>query len=422
MVNKNLEALRDGLSTKPAAKKSFQGVSYSALDEIFNNIKISSIGDIISYKKISDEHFSFKFDFECECFIQNIFNKNTDIERFLKVDFFIDINNQLGFGGAEVSLIFGKRSFSVDIEEKHMKTIVDSALNVIFNEMFKSEITIKHSLADENNDTECNKINDSIVGLDTISNYMYDLIKGLNESPDEEAWKSMSYTDKEDIAKELQSNLNSFVDLMNHFELKSTDKCSDDTINTISEIIKEKLSKADREKEAKVINKTDSLIELKAELDKLEVKYNSYKYLENKNSKNSKNDILAILDAYNNECMWVSKDKLGYKVFDGIKRLNETVIFQEDDVKMLQIDNFNDLINLITKISQKVESTCDIKEVEENHKVKEVSVTMEDIKSNDIKKKPMSKKEFRREFLLNHLDELSDEDLLNELRRRMSSK
>lgn len=303
-----------------------------------------------------------------------------------------------------------------------------------------------------------NKVN--VINLEDISEYMYKLIEGLDEQPNEKDWDSISSSDKEAIAKELQLNLNSFVDLMNHFGLNVVDKCSDETIETVCDIINNKLKELETKKEkeqqdnkriSKKANKRplekpnrlNGLNGLKLKLNALKVSYKMYDtYIEfsPQEHKHEKREIISILDRNNKECMWVMNHNTGYIVFDKLKTIDNVLLIVPEDVNALYLDNTDELVNLISKmfIENKKDS---IKKPTENKKeitkLKPVEKKIDTVEPKVTKTKTskpiaqrktlennkcMSKKEFRRKFLLSHLDELSDEDILNELKRRMSSK
>lgn len=403
-------------------------------DFLNGKVKVVSVGNIISYKQTSEETFSFKFDFDFECdkYIKNFINTHSDIERFLSVDTFVNANNGVGFAGVALSAVFGNTTLEVDIEESQVDTIVESILNILSREVFKNSNSTNEKSLDNKDELINNKKENNhkrgIVNLDAISNYMYELIKELNEYPDKSTWDNLSSKDKEDMVKELQSNLGSFVDLMNHFELKSTDRCSDNTIDVVSNIIKKKLSKLDLEKEPKYIfmnNNTNNLDELKSELDKLGINYSLVKYLKDTDTK----DMISIFDRNNNECMWICREGSGYEAFDLVKCLDNNTVSTLEKSNKIHFENLYDLMNIIVKISPKVEESTETitdeeivnnKEAQEtdSKQTEEVSEKIDEVKPNN-EKRVKTKKEFRREFILNHLDELSDEDILNELRRRM---
>lgn len=424
-----------GTDTFKQVNKPEISTNHGRFFDFFNGkVKVISVGNIISYEQTSKETLSFKFDFDFKCdkHVKIFFDTHPDIKRFLNVDTFINPKDRIGFVEVAISAVFENTLLDVDIDKSQFETILESIFNILSREVFKKS-DLKNEKLSINKDKCINNKKENnhkrgIVNLDAISDYMYELIKGLNEHPDKVTWDNLSFDDKEDMVKELQSNLSSFVDLMNYFELKSTDRCSDDTIDVVSNIIKEKLSKLDSNKEPKCIsvnNNSNNLDELKSELNKLEINYSLVKYLKDADTK----DMISIFDRNNNECMWICRDGNGYEAFDLVKYLDNNTVSSLEKSNKIHFEYLYDLMNIIVKISPKAkdydEATAS-EEIVNNNKVKEIdSMKTEEALENTDEVKPnnekrlKTKKEFRREFLLNHLDELSDEDILNELRRRM---
>lgn len=425
-----------------------------------NVVKVNSIGKMIRNEQIGENEFAFMFEFDYEGFedVKPYFDKTGQEKPALGVTLLLDTANGFGFAGVHCSAVFNHDiEVDVELEEEQAKELTESILTDIigFNPLpdknIQPESKSSKPISEKKPDTS-----ENILSLLEIAEDMYSMVEHFDFIADRDEWNKIPNHIKEDVAKILQSNEKHFIEFINCTRLRATKDCCLQTQSFISDIIhhvapnpesmdnEEKYFELETGEESR-----DELKDLKEALTDSKRCFAEYTSFEHSNRLN-KFDMISIHDCNDKECLWIVKSELGYKVFDKVDLYDNYRVFNIPNSNTLEFDNLNDLMNLITKISpektivniKKEESLVNNREDnlpdvdlisnKENVKAMQDFIKEEysDNSTESLAKKNLkraqrrvkSKKAFRREWLLEQIKELSDEDLLNELKRRMASK
>lgn len=422
-------------------------------------IDVTSIGELLYEKRLNENIFAFAFDFEFE--IESY--KNIDhshcgklANSFLGVQAHVDMTALAGFGGVSVVAVFnGVDEVEVNLSKEQVDFITRKIMPFITSSMMGSDINSCFEPDIDIDFIEDQKRADDhgIVTLRYIADAMFSAIMPERTILSEQEWKALPAYVKEDMARALQSNTKDLVDLINFTRLGDIYECSDELKDTIENIIHNFYSrfKGDTRLWDAMFSNLDDLNEFN-ELDELvdflkseNISFDFYEAFEICDFNNEKG-MISILNSNDEECLHVIKLDDKYHVFDKVKTLKDYKIFDLNDKTSVSLD-FDALAALICKMNLKRDNQLkDVKDVKDGY-IEDMlnsgnstdldfntSEELDDfevpslsdiifVKTPDLKKtNTKSKGELKREALLQQIKELSDEDIINELKRRMSSK
>lgn len=435
------------------------------------SINVKEIVEVIGFVELAEDtyamglHFTFTDNENCKEVKNSKHMKDTNLD----VEFSIsNIDNKSGCGKMAITAIVNGKSVDYSIEDNLANEICSIALDLI----------CEYNNLNMNSELDINIDNFSSNGIlddEELADAMYDLVSKDIEKYIPVAnlvWNKIPLEGKETMANDLRKNEECLIDFVNYFKLKTIDSCSEETLYLIKDIVNKGLitqvtfdmlnDMADDTLEDEILNEieekanmddicvTDEYLDddlntkmedLAVELDKLDINYDIF------NLQNDNSEVILIKDTNNREILWVGAFEDTYYVFEGglLNKYGKVIIPMNSPVQ--EFDELQTIIDLVSKMScAKKEKR--VKEEKSNSRYKFLNEELMDkldnmpcnfeiigdYKENNVqprtlfennhenRNKAKSKKEFRREFLLNHIDELSDEDLLNELKRRMSSK
>lgn len=449
-----------------------------------DEVKVTSIGKMIHDEQMGDDAFvfAFEFDYEDSKNVESYFFRTGKEKPFLGVVFFLDATNDVGFGGFSITAVFnGNTEVKVSIEESQLRELTDAVLTkVLGDNPVAKDMSIQLESKKEPTENKEKVAHKGIVDLLEIAEDMYSMVKHLPSAPSKDIWDRVPDYVKEDMARELQFNKKCFIEFINYTKLNVIDKCSLKTKEVIFNIIVNNIlaptweRRTDKESEKYVWFKeesktNDTLKELKDALKDSNREYVEYKGVDFLN-RFDKVDMIAILGKNDKECLWIIKSEGGYQIFDCVDKYEDYKVYNLPGSNTMEFTNLNNLLDIIYKISPeskrltKAKTTESISADNKADNYPDIDVDFENseedkkaiqdfikeecsdkVASSSSKKTPnhtegevinslaketlertekrvKSKREFRRELLLKQIRELSDEDLLNELRRRMSSR
>lgn len=414
-----------GVDVNPTAHKDCPTCG-NVLGLSVNELEVTSIGGVLCKEQVADNVLVFAFDFEfntqLECF--KTMNFNNMAKPFLGITIFISASDFTGFGEVSAVAVFnGKHEIDVKLNKEHMNNITKKIRPYIEAYMQGININdIDYEEVKDNSSKDESKCVDGMVNLLDIANAMFSITSD-DFFVDEDMWNSLTSDIKVDIAKALQLNPRDLVDLMNctkyNYANVDTDKLRSKAESIIANHVKSdflngfknflddalnefvKLSETNLEY-ALVNMLCDNLVEYKVS-DAFEVSDFTNKYT-----------MVSILNNDNKECFYIVPLDDEYRIFENVRELkgDKFFDFNEKNSTSLKLDEIESIIHSMGLIKDEVEELTALDDsncLEANTK-EEIPVSEEDIL------------ETRRQTLIAQLHELSDEDLLNELRRRMSSK
>lgn len=442
-----------------------------------DEVKVTSVGKMIHDEQIGDNEFAFMFEFDYDGSknVESYFNRTGKEKPLLGVIFFLDATNNVGFGGMAVTAVFNHNTeVRVSMEEAQSKELVNAILAKILENKRVSEVQLNEFNKKKPTSNKEKETHRNIVNLLEIAEDMYSIVEYIDFVPSKDIWNEIPNNIKEDMAKKLQSNEECFIEFINYTKLNVVNKCSQRTKDIIAKIISDSIrEEITNEKTKKNVNSetetNDTLKELKDALKDLNREYVEYKGVDFLN-RFDKVDMIAILGKNDKECLWIIKSEGGYQIFDCVDRYKDYKVYNLPGSNTMEFTNLNNLLDIVCKMSpeskrltntktmeslstdNKVDNYPDIdidfenseedkKAIQDfikeecsgkvvsssskktsNHTEGEVINSLAKETLERTEKRVKSKREFRRELLLKQIRELSDEDLLNELRRRMSSR
>lgn len=426
MNNKKFDNLNNGTGCKKDIHSNECSVCGSHIDKRYNfsncpicnnplgfslnTIKIKSINDLI-FGEISAENSRFNFGFEFD------YKGLEDIKDFLvKQDMELPMLilsipfNHLNPNALKVELttVFENPiELDIDVEpslvqgalDRIMTTLIKSPFNDEPFKSFKSSETDIKTKENEINNNEDSNNSKGIVDFLEISNNMFLLSKEFLSENIKYSWDNIDLSIKKDIVISFQNHKEEYIEFINCTQLTNKE-CSLDTVKLIATIINKRLRYMDAIK----------IDELTLLLDNLDIKYNKYLSFDYCND-DYIFEMVSINDFSGKECLWIIKSDTCYKIFENVENNRDYKVFNIPNSNSLMIEKLEDLVDFIKKITfSKISNN--------NSDINQNEISLLEDKSNNID----SAKEKEREFLLEKIKELSDEDILNELQRRLSFK
>lgn len=419
-------------------------------------LKAVSIGDILFKKQLSKDVLAFAFDFEFDTQLDCFKNMQFDsiVKPFLGVVVTLNVSGNAGFGGGHVSAVFyGEHEIEVQLTDEQTKYIADKVMPFIIacakgvdiddlgldlkldNLDCKLDSINSHSKTNTNptfeEDLECK---DGIMKPIDIANAMFSITSD-DFIVSQNMWDSLPTMVKTSIGETLQSDPRALVDLINYtnynykndnfdelralteFTIKQHIECLDGAVNSFNELI-----------EAFAVFEEDFLDDmLEKTLIKNNIKYNTYDAFEISDFTNEFT-MFSVLNDNNEECIHIAVLDDEYRVFENIRELKDNKIFDLNDKNSisLELDEILALISKMGLIKEDLKSISE-KDIEEMFELGNsndldfnVSEDVTDDELDDTIIADESTTNLERQLLLKQLEQLSDEDLMNELKRRMS--
>ena len=421
-----------------------------------NTLEVISIGDMLFKQQLSEDRLAFAFDFDfntgLDCFKNMQFNKMP--KPFIGIDATINTSGVAGFGGARaVAVFYGEHELDVQLNEEQTKYIADKIMPFIIacaKGFDIDELDIDFELddldeldiekLDDNSDInptfeENLKSNNNVFEPKDLADALYSITSDdFKISLD--MWDSLPVFVKTYIGKDIQKNPNLLVDLVNYTVYNYKNEKFDALQNVAELLIEnhiESFNKAiesvgrlvvpsSNEDEYHFLNK-----ELEETLIENDVTYNTYDAFEASDF-SYEYTMFSLLNDNNEECIHIVVLDDGYRAFENIRELKENRIFDLNDPKSVSLE-LDEILALVSKMGLIKENFNDVSEGDTEDKL--VFGNSNDLNSNVSEQNGELYNEeiidgltlnLDRQTLLKGIKLLSDDDLLNELKRRMSSK
>lgn len=398
-----------------------------------HTIKVISVGELLAKKQLSEELFAFvfDFDFEMDC-LGNMSSINlAKIKKpFLGVTVSLDICNGFGLGGVQVSAVFnGRHEFEVELSDEH--------LEYLSQQLLASFIGDAGEIDDEDVEEDIDFSDDSIDGVNEFVLSLVDMADDMFSITsdcfmvNEEMWEEIPEDIKVDMVKTLQENPEDIVSLLNVIKFGYSIPNLDSLVERIETIIKShyedymkdnEIEDSVSEEDIEDDNVLDELIET---LKSKHIVFNISESFEMSDF-SQEHEMVSILDSENEECLHIAKINEEYYVCEDVKKLKEYKVFDINHQNTAKL-NVNQILSLITSMGLSTEEH--LKAVDEAH-IEDIihpsSLDLEDdVFADSFIEEEEHLEDFvptisKREILLKEIQELSDEDIINELNRRLS--